>query len=90
MATGRQGSDEDDMPSTPRLDKGKGKAVHREEPESFLVEGDEGKIIPEPGAAVDENIGSPTDSRYVTFTSSLKTHVTQAPLSLGFAEVAYG
>ena len=60
------GQEEDDMPTTPRLDKGKGKAIHHEEPEPFLPS-EEGKIIPEPGAAVDENIGSPTDSRYVAF-----------------------
>lgn len=59
---------EDDIPTTPRVDKGKGKAIHHEEPESFLGK-DEGKIIPEPGAAVDESIGSPTDSRQVYFAS---------------------
>ena len=90
MPTGQRGSDEDDVPTTPRLDKGKGKAVHHEEPESFLVTGDEGKIIPEPGAAVDENTGSPTDSRYVDFCSVIVKHITQASLSLDFAEVAYG
>jgi protein phosphatase 1 regulatory subunit 37 len=81
LATGQQGSDDDDAPTTPRVDKGKGKAVHHEEPGSFLVAGEEGKIIPEPGAAVDENIGSPTDSRYVGFCFIAKKHVTQVYLS---------
>jgi protein phosphatase 1 regulatory subunit 37 len=62
-------ADEDDIPVTPKLDKGKGKAVIHDEPLSFSIGSDEedGKIIPEPrgAAAADEAIGSPTDSRYI-------------------------
>jgi len=90
---GQQGSDEDDMPTTPRLDKGKGKAVHHEEPEAFLVLGEDEKIIPEPGAAGDENMGSPTDSRSVAFcfmpTKSENSSIDTFFLSL-FAGVGYG
>lgn len=63
------GQDEDDIPVTPKLDKGKGKAVIHDEPLSFSIGLDEedGKIIPEPRgtAAADEALGSPTDSRYI-------------------------
>ena len=52
---------EDDEPITPRLDKGKGKAIHHED---LSLVGQDGKIIPEPGSAItDEVEGSPTDSR---------------------------
>lgn len=53
--------DEDDEPITPRLDKGKGKAIHHED---VSLVGEDGKIIPEPkSASTDEIAGSPTDSR---------------------------
>ncbi|KAG8785188.1 hypothetical protein FRC20_001275 [Serendipita sp. 405] len=53
---------EDDGPVTPRLDKGKGKAIHDDD---FTIGvGEDGKIIPEPGSATaDDTLGSPTDSR---------------------------
>ncbi|KAG8824252.1 hypothetical protein FRC17_009140 [Serendipita sp. 399] len=53
---------DDDEPVTPRLDKGKGKAIHHDE---FAIgAGEDGKIIPEPGSATaDDPLGSPTDSR---------------------------
>jgi hypothetical protein len=66
--------EEDDTPSTPRVDKGKGKAV-----DLTLGMGADheegGKIIPEPGSLADVTVedgelvpicaGSPTDTRYV-------------------------
>lgn len=61
-AEARENASLEDTPITPRLDKGKGKAVLHEEPEEMQEE--EGKIIPEPGTG-EENLGSPTDSRYV-------------------------
>lgn len=73
LVTSVKQEDDDDAPVTPRLNKGKGKAILHDEPHSFSVGSDEedGKIIPEPrGAAVaDETLGSPTDSRYVLFIS---------------------
>lgn len=61
-------AEEDEIPITPRADKGKGKAVQQEPTEFNLGSDDEnhGKIIPEPGLSSSEEMilgGSPTDSR---------------------------
>jgi protein phosphatase 1 regulatory subunit 37 len=69
-----EGVDDDDIPITPRRDKGKGRAVLVEEPNPLdLQEDPDAKIIPEPGSLVEESSGSPTDTRYVTFTKAWYT-----------------
>lgn len=66
--------EDDDPPTTPRVDKGKGKAIDL--PRGVDSNHDEGgKIIPEPGPLADVTVedgelvplsaGSPTDTRYV-------------------------
>jgi len=72
--------EDDDTPTTPRVDKGKGKGV--DPPPGVNSEHEErGKIIPEPGLLADVTVedgelvllsaGSPTDSRYAWCSSFL-------------------
>jgi len=87
--------EDDDTPTTPRVDKGKGKAVDL--PPGINSGREEGgKIIPEPGPLADVTVedgelvplcaGSPTDSRYAD-THSLPILDFTSPL---FAGVGYG